>query len=120
MKRKKLHLAREIVDIARRNNFPDMSVFGSLEKVIPKLEPLSTGALVFFSKLEDNDAASDPSGEQVEAIQSLLETSGAETRTKMEFKDLDKSVYFDADEEEEPLASSPVKPAKNDEISDWK
>ena len=55
----------------------------------------------------------------MEAIQSLLETSGAETRSKVEVKDLDKSVYFDADKEEEPLTSSPVKPAKKDEILDW-
>ena len=112
-------LAREILVIASRNDFPDMSVFSPLEKVIPKMEPLPTGALVFFAQLDDNDTASDPSNEQVETIQSLLETSRAETRSKVEVKDLDKSVYFDADEEEEPLASSPVKPAKKDEILDW-
>ena len=112
-------LAKEILIIASRNDFPDMSVFSPLEKVIPKMEPHSTGALVFFAQLDDSDTASDPSNEQVETIQSLLETSRAETRSKMEVKDLDKSVYFNADKEEEPLTSSPVKPAKKDEILDW-
>ena len=113
-------IAREILDIASRNDFPDMSVFSPLEKVIPKMEPLpGTRALVFIAQLDDNDTASDPSGEQVEAIQSLLETSGDEARSKVEVKDLDKSLYFNADEEEEPLASSPVKPAKNKEVLDW-
>ena len=41
------------------------------------------------------------------------------TKSKVEVKDLDKSVYFDADKEEEPLASSLLKPAKKDEILDW-
>ena len=98
-----------------------MSVFSPLEKVIPKMEPHSTGALVFFAQLDDSDTASDPSNEQVETIQSLLETSREmdETKSKVEVKDLDKSVYFVVDEEEEPLASSPLKPVKKDEILDW-
>ena len=88
-----------------------MSVLNSLaEHIVPRLEPLSTGALVFFKGLEvESDGESEPSGEQVQAIQSLLETSGAEARPKVEVKDLDKSIYFDADEEEDPLTSSPPK-----------
>ena len=97
-------LAREILVIASRNDFPDMSVFSPLEKVIPKMEPHSMGALVFFAQLDDSDTASDPSNEHLETIQSLLETSRDETKSKVEVKDLDKSVYFDAAEEEEPLA----------------
>ena len=98
-----------------------MLVFSPLEKVIPKMEPHSTGALVFFAQLDDSDTASDPSNEQVETIQSLLETYRKmdETNSKVEVKDLDKSVYFDADEEEEPLASSPLKPVEKNQILDW-
>ena len=44
----------------------DVSAFSSLvECMTPELEPLSTGALVFFKELEEEKNESDPSDEQV-------------------------------------------------------
>ena len=99
-----------------------MSKFDTLNKLCaPKKEPLSTGAMVFFAQLDDSDTASDPSNEQVETIQSLIDTSREldETKSKLEVKDLDKSMYFDADDKEEPLASSPLKPVEESKIKEW-
>ena len=79
-------IAKEILIIASRNNFQDMSKFDALNKLCaPKMEPLSTGALV---QLDDSDTVSDPSNEQVETIQSLIDTSREmdEIKSKLEVK----------------------------------
>ena len=72
----------------------DVSSFSSLvEYMTPKLEPLSTGALVFFRELEEEDTESDPSNEQVQAIQGLLENKGAAGGPNIKYRDLDRSIY---------------------------
>ena len=80
-------IAKEIIIIAGRNDFQDMSKFDALHKLCaPKMKPLSTGSLLFFAQLDDSDTASDPSNEQVETIQSLIDTSREldETKFKLE------------------------------------
>ena len=90
----------------------DVSAFSSLvECMTPELEPLSTGALVFLKGLEEEDNEYDASGEQVQAIQGLVENTGAVGVPNMESRDLDRSIYFNAheNEQEPPLASSQTK-----------
>ena len=62
------------------------------------MEPLSTAAMVFYTHLNESDTVSDPSNEQVVTIQSLIDTSREldESKSKPEIMDLDKRVYFDA------------------------
>ena len=69
-------IAKEILIIAGRNDYQDMSKLDVLHKLsTPKMEPLSTGAMVFYAHFNESDTASDPSNEQVVTIQSLIDTS---------------------------------------------
>ena len=110
-----------------------MSKLDVLHKLsTPKMEPLSTGAMVFYTHLNESDTASDPSNEQVVTIQSLIDTSREldESKSKPEITDLDKSVYFDAQQGDyaqqgnfakhgdKPLASSPLKPVEESKIKE--
>ena len=77
--------------------------------------------MVFFRELEEEDTESDPSNEQVQAIQGLLENTGAAGGPNMESRDLDRSICYDADEnkQELPLASSQTKPVKGKNVLEW-